>query len=455
MSRGSPWVDDTNAALLTDLYQLTMLQAYFREELVDEAVFSLFVRRMPKNRNFLLACGLEDVLRYLERLRFSEPDLEYLAERDEFSPEFVDWLARLRFKGDVFALPEGTPFFPQEPILEVVAPLPAAQLVETFVMNQVHLQTVLATKAARVVRAAEGRAVVDFGLRRMHGTDAGMKAARAFHIAGTTATSNVLAGRIFGVPVTGTMAHSYIQAHENELTAFRAFVELYPEAVLLVDTYGTLDGVRNVIRLAQEIGDASRIRAIRLDSGDLSELAAASRKLLDAAGLDEIEIFASGGLDEYEIARLVEDGAPITGFGVGMGLGVAADAPSLDIAYKLTSYAGRGRTKLSPDKEIVPGRKQVFRVEVDGSAIRDVIGKVKEVGAGRALLRKVMERGERTEFGSVSLEESRRRAREEIERLPERIRDLPPTSPPYSVWFSEQLDTERSSVTDWVMRKER
>ncbi len=454
MSHGSPWVDDANAALLTDQYQLTMLQAYFNEELVDEAVFSsLFVRRLPEQRNYLLACGLDDVLRYLERLQFAEEDLAYLAGREEFSPEFVAWLARLRFRGDVFALPEGTPFFPQEPILEVVAPLPVAQLIETFVMNQVHLQTVLATKAARVVRAAAGRAVVDFGLRRMHGTDAGLKAARAFHIAGTTATSNVLAGRVYGVPVTGTMAHSYIQAHDSELKAFRAFVDLYPDAVLLVDTYGTLDGVRNVIRLTQELGDASRIRAIRLDSGDLGELANASRALLDAAGLEAVEIFASGGLDEYEISRLLEGGAPITGFGVGMGMGVSADAPSLDIAYKLTSYAGRGRTKLSPEKEIVPGRKQVFRVEVNGSAIRDVIGTVDEVGAGRALLHKVMDRGRRTEHGSVSLEDSRCRAEEEIARLPERIQDLPSTSPPYSVWFSEQLDTERSSVANWVKNR--
>jgi nicotinate phosphoribosyltransferase len=453
MSRGSPWVDDANAALLTDQYQLTMLQAYFSEELVDEAVFSLFVRRLPEKRNYLLACGLEDVLHYLERLRFDQESLDYLASLDEFSQEFVDWLGRLRFKGDVFAMPEGTPFFPQEPILEVVAPLPVAQLVETFVMNQVHLQTVLATKAARVVRAAAGRAVVDFGLRRMHGTDAGMKAARAFHIAGTTATSNVLAGRVYGVPVTGTMAHSYIQAHESELRAFRAFVELYPDAVLLVDTYDSLEGVRNVIRLSKELGDASRIRAIRLDSGDLSELAMKSRALLDSAGLEAVEIFASGGLDEYEITRLVENGAPITGFGVGMGMGVAADAPALDIAYKLTSYAGRGRTKLSPDKEIVPGRKQVFRVEIGESAIRDVIGTADEVGAGRALLHKVMDGGVRTKHGSVRLEESRVRAAEEVSRLPERIQDLAATKPPFSVWFSEQLDTQRSSVTDWVKNR--
>ena len=262
MSHRSPWVDDRNAALLTDQYQLTMLQAYHREELVEDAVFSLFVRRLPPSRNFLLACGLDDALRYLETLRFDRDSLDYLASRNEFSREFVDWLAGLRFTGDVHALPEGTPVFAEEPILEVTAPLPEAQLVETFLMNQIHFQTVVATKAARVVHAAKGRTVVDFGLRRTHGTDAGVKAVRAYCIAGLAATSNVLAGRLYGVPASGTMAHSYIQAHGSELEAFRAFSELYPDTVLLVDTYDTLEGVRNVTALAAELGDAFRVSAI-------------------------------------------------------------------------------------------------------------------------------------------------------------------------------------------------
>ena len=429
-----------------------MLQAYMREELDQEAVFSLFVWGLPENRNYLVAAGLNDVLRYLESVRFDDEALDYLARREEFSEDFLEWLKDFRFTGDVYALPEGTPFFPQEPILEIVAPLPEAQLVETFVMNQIHMQTVLATKAARVVRAAAGRAVVDFGLRRMHGTDAGLKSARVFHIAGLAATSNVLAGRTYGVPVTGTMAHSYIQAHENELGAFRAFVKHYPRGILLVDTYDTLEGVRNVIRLAEELGEDFKVSAIRLDSGDLVELAAASRALLDEAGLSRVQIFASGGLDEYEIAKLVEADAPIIGFGVGTGLGVSRDAPTIDLAYKLTRYAGRGRTKLSPEKEIIPGRKQVFRVEVDESAIRDVVGRAEEVGAGRPLLRKVMDRGTRTEHGRVSLASARATAQDELSRLPERLHSLTTVDPPYSVWFSEQLDTERSSVRSWVSR---
>jgi len=443
-------VTDDNAALLTDLYQLTMLQAYWREGMDDEAVFSLFVRRLPKGRNYLLACGLDSVLRYLETLRFSDDALGFLAEQDEFSADFVRWLADLRFTGDVYAVPEGTPVFANEPILEVVAPLPQAQLVETFGMNQVHHQTVVASKAVRVVEAAQGRAVVDFGLRRMHGTDAGLKAARAFHIAGLTATSNVLAGRIYGIPLSGTMAHSYIQSHDDEMEAFRAFAELYPETVLLVDTYDTLEGVRKVVELARELGEAFRVRAIRLDSGDLAQLARESRKILDDAGLEGVEIFASGGLDELQIADLVAAGAPIDGFGVGTGLGVSKDAPSLDTVYKLTEYAGRGRIKLSAGKRILPGRKQVFRQEEDGTAVHDVLARHDESHPGRPLLEKVMEGGRRLPAGRVELEASRQRAREEISRLPERIRALEDDEERYEVRVSETLQDFFEQVQEKV-----
>ncbi|NIU35139.1 MAG: nicotinate phosphoribosyltransferase, partial [Gemmatimonadetes bacterium] len=363
-----------------------------------------------------------------------------------FSDGFLDWLRDFRFTGEVHAAPEGTPLFADEPLLEVVAPLPEAQLAETFVMNQVHLQTVLASKASRVVHAAEGRSVVDFGLRRMHGTDAGLKAARAFHVAGLAATSNVLAGHVYGVPVTGTMAHSYIQAHDDEMEAFRAFAELYPETILLVDTYDTLEGVRRVVELARELGDEFRIRGVRLDSGDLGELAKQSRKILDEAGLRDVEIFASGGLDEDEIRRLVRAGAPIDGFGVGTGMGVSNDAPALDIAYKLTHYAGKGRLKLSPGKKILPGRKQIFRIEEGGRAVRDVIGRADEELPGRPLLRKVMEGGERLPEARESLDAARERAREERARLPEELRALEPADPPYPVQVSEELRDYQTEV---------
>lgn len=448
---GSPWVDDANAALLTDLYQLTMLQAYWREEMSRPAKFSLFFRRLPPARNYLLACGLEDVLRYLETLRFGAGSLGYLATFDEFTPAFLDWLGELRFTGDVHAVPEGTPLFPNEPILEVVAPLPEAQIIESFVMNQVHHQTVVASKGARVVAAAAGRAVVDFGLRRMHGTDAGVKAARAFHIAGVAATSNVLAGKVYGLPVTGTMAHSYVQAHDVEMEAFRGFAELYPETVLLVDTYDTLEGVEKVIALAGELGEDFQVRAIRLDSGDLAALAREFRRRLDRAGLEGVGIFASGGLDEHRIARLVAEDAPIDGFGVGTGMGVSRDAPDFDIAYKMTSYDGTGRLKLSPGKPILPGRKQVFRREQEGRAIGDVLARASEEPAagGRPLLRPVMNAGERLDAGRVDLEASRERARREIALLPAAVRSLSP-SDPYPVAVSAGLEEYRRRVVEEI-----
>ncbi|MGH7960346.1 MAG: nicotinate phosphoribosyltransferase, partial [Candidatus Binatia bacterium] len=327
----NPWVSDDNVALFTDLYELRMLQAYVEEGMHDEAVFSLFVRRLPQGRNYVLACGLDTVLHYLETLMFTTESLDYLASLGQFSDRFLRWLADCRFTGEVYAMPEGTPVFANEPIMEIVAPLPQAQLVETFVMNQIHLATLLASKAARVVTAAQGRTVVDFGSRRMHGTDAAIKAARAFYIAGVTATSNVLAGKTYEVPVAGTMAHSFIQVYEDEAAAFRAFTRLYPDTVLLVDTYDTLAGVQKVIALAQALGDAFKVRAVRLDSGDLADLAFKARAMLDGAGLQRVEIFASGSLDEKVIARLVAKGAPMNGFGVGTAMGVSADAPDLDI----------------------------------------------------------------------------------------------------------------------------
>jgi len=454
MADGDHWVDDDNVALLTDQYQLTMLQAYWREEMFAPAVFSLFARRLPESRNYLLACGLDDALRFLENLRFTDDALSYLVGFDEFSDEFVGWLADFRFTGDVDAVPEGTPIFAEEPILEVEAPLPEGQLAETFLMNQVHLQTVLASKAARVVEAARGRPVVDFGLRRMHGADAGLRSARAYHVAGLAATSNVLAGRAYGVRVTGTMAHSYVQAHDEEMEAFRSFVDLYPDTILLVDTYDTLNGVRKVVELARELGDDFRVRGVRLDSGDLVELARGSRRILDEGGLEEVEIFASGGLDEYEVDRLLSAGAPIDGFGVGTGMGVSRDAPSLDLAYKLTSYAGRGRLKLSPGKKILPGRKQIFRIEEDGRAAGDVIDRADGGGGagehGRPLLRPVMRGGRRLPAGSEALEAARERARGEIDRLPPRLRGLEPAEPPYPVKVSRALREYQEDVRDEV-----
>jgi len=433
-------------ALLTDLYELTMLQAYFEEQMSDIAVFSLFVRRLPERRNFLLACGLEDVLDFLETLQFDDAALRYLASLGRFSDRFLRYLEQLHFTGDVFAVPEGTPIFPSEPIVEVAAPIAEAQLVEAVVMNHIHLQTVLASKAARVVEAAQGRQVVDFGMRRMHGVETSLKAARAFHIAGVDATSNVAAGQTYGLRVAGTLAHSYIQAHDDEYDAFRAFVRLYPDTVLLVDTYDTLDGVRKLVNLAKELGPEFRVSAVRLDSGNLCELAFDTRRILDDAGLQRVGVFASGGLNEDEIAQLVAAGAPIDGFGVGTDMGVSRDAPALDIAYKLVEYARRGRLKLSPGKAILPGRKQIFRVESNGVADHDILARHDEAAGGRPLLRQVMKNGSRLPEGRVSLGDARECARRELDRLPARIRQIEPAPPPYRVDVSPALKADRDKL---------
>jgi len=439
------WISDETAPLLTDLYELTMLRSYFEEGLEGRAVFSLFVRRLPEARNFLLACGLDDVLHYLERLSFTEAAIHELERLDRFPPGFLDRLSRLRFTGDVWAMPEGTPFFAGEPLLEVCAPLPEAQLVETFLLNTVHLATLIASKAARVALAAAGRQVVDFGLRRAQGADAGLKGARAMYVAGIDATSNVLAGRAYGIPLAGTMAHSFIQTHPDELSAFRAVVRLYPSTILLVDTFDTLQGVENVIRLAKELGVHFQVRGIRLDSGDPLELSKAARTRLDQAGLSKVEIFASSELDEHEIERLVSNGAPIQGFGVGTAMGVSADAPSLDVAYKLVSYEGETRVKLSRGKEVLPGQKQVFRIEDNGVAARDVLACFGEALPGRPLLSPVMRAGRRLS-PPEPLDRVRARARDEIARLPAALRQLSRAEPPYSVEPSAALLKERERV---------
>jgi nicotinate phosphoribosyltransferase len=435
-----------SAALLTDLYELTMLQAYVEEGMEESAVFSLFVRRLPGRRNYLLACGLDDVLRFLEALSFDRESLSYLDSLGQFSERFLSYLEGLRFTGDVYALPEGTPFFANEPVLEVVAPMPQAQLIETLVMNQINLQTVLASKASRVVTAARGRTVVDFGLRRMHGIDAGLKAARAFYIAGVDATSNVAAGQCYGIPVAGTMAHSYIQAHDDEFEAFRSFTRLYPQTVLLVDTYDTLSGVRLVAKLSRDLGPDFKVRAVRLDSGDLGELARRSRQILDVEGLGSVEIFASGSLNEDAIDALLRSGAPIDGFGVGTDMGVASDAPSLDIAYKLVAYAGRGRMKLSTGKPILPGRKQVFRRERDGVSVGDIIAQYDETQDGRGLLVQVMKDGGRLAAGRDDLRTARRRVRDSLDRMPAAIRGLQPADPGYPVEVSGALGRARDEL---------
>ena len=425
-----------------------MAQAYVEEEMSEDAVFSLFVRRLPETRNHLLACGQAGVLEAIEKFRFSQDDLAYLDSLGEFSSRFLDWLADYRFTGDIRAVAEGTPIFADEPIMEVSAPIAEAQILETVIMTKITLQTVLASKAARVVHAAQGRAVVDFGARRMHGIEAAVDGARAYHIAGITSTSNVLAGKIHGLPVSGTMAHSYVQAHEDEERAFEAFARAFPSTTLLVDTYDTLKGVKKAIAVARK----HHIGAIRLDSGDQAELSKRAREMLDEAGLDQIKIFSSSGLDEYEIEALLDAGARIDGFGVGTAMGVAKDAPDLDLVYKLCAYAGRGRLKLSSGKPILPGRKQVYRVMETETATHDILARAEETFKGEALLAPVMEGGRILPAGRTDLDAARAHCAKQLELLPARLRALAPADPPYAVQVSEALERYTEQVKDEVRR---
>lgn len=449
------WITENRTALVTDLYQLTMLQAYWREGLTGEATFDLFVRRLPRNRNYLLFCGLESILDYLENLAFRDEDIDYLATVPQsgsgteplFRDDFLEWLRSFRFTGDVRAMPEGSVFFPGEPVLSVTAPIAEAQLAETFLLNQVTVQTLLASKAARIVRAAHGRTVVDFGMRRAHGTDAAMKGARSFFIAGVESTSNVAAGRAFDIPLTGTMAHSYIEAHANEIDAFEAFQRLYPHTTLLIDTYDTPAGVDRVIDMANTLGDAFQVGALRLDSGDLIALSREVRKRLDAAGLEPIKLFASSSLDERRIAEMIAAGAPIDGFGVGTRMTTSQDSPTLDTVYKLAAYSGSPKMKLSEDKATLPGLKQVWRTTEDnGRFAHDTIGTAEKPLEGNPLLHLVMRDGEKTDVGRDSLEMVRERAAQQLDALPERLHELETTPFAYAVRLSPALRERQAST---------
>ena len=431
----------SHSALFADLYEVTMARAYAAEGMSRTAVFELFFRQLPTSRNYVLAAGLSDVLEFLESFHFDRDDLAYLRSLGLFPDEFLESLSAVRFTGDVFAALEGTIVFPNEPLVQVIAPILEAQLVETFVLNQIHLQSVIASKAARVIAAARGRTVVDFGSRRAHGTDAALKVARASYLAGAAGTSNLLAGRRYGIPVFGTMAHSFVQSFETELAAFEAFARVYPTTTLLVDTYDTLAGVDHVIQLAQRLGERFDVRAVRLDSGELDTLSKATRAKLDAAGLQRVKIFASSGLDEHALAALLANDSPIDGFGVGTALSLAADAPALDMAYKLVEYDGIGRTKLSSGKVIYPGRKQVFREISDGVFAGDTIGRFGEDLPGEPLLVPVMQSGRRLPDDAQGLDAARNRARAQVEALPARLRSLSP-APAYPVHPSERLALE-------------
>ncbi len=420
-----------SSPLLTDLYQLTMLQGYLEHGMTEPAAFEFFVRKLPDSRNFLLTAGLEQALDFLENLRFGPEELDWLRGSGLFKPVLLDYLEKMRFAGDVFAMPEGTVAFPNEPILRVVAPMPQAQLVETRLINLLHFETLVASKAVRSVLAAPGKLLVDFGLRRAHGAEAGLLAARAAYLAGFAGSSTVLAGAMFGVPVYGTMAHSFVQAHDDEAAAFEHFAESFPKsAIMLIDTYDTEAAARKVVEIAPRLAaQGLGVKGVRLDSGDLAEHARRVRRILDQGGLKQAVVFASGNLDEYRVHDLVAGGAPIDGFGVGTSLVTSADASSLDSVYKLMEYAGRPRRKRSEGKATWPGRKQVFRQSGDDGRFRgDVLTVESDASPGEPLLRQVMKSGRRIE-PSPTLTAVRERALAQVAQLPESLRVLERATP--------------------------
>ncbi|MFQ5829463.1 MAG: nicotinate phosphoribosyltransferase [Candidatus Methylomirabilia bacterium] len=439
-----------DAALFTDLYELTMAASYFGEGMDGSATFSLFVRKLPEARPFLIAAGLEDTLNYLASFRFSREAIGYLRSLGHFEGDFLDFLRTLRFTGEVQAVREGTAVFGDEPLLEITAPIIEAQIVETAVLNFCHFQTLLASKAARSVIAARGRPVVDFGLRRTHGIDAGMKAARCAFIAGATMSSNVLAGQHYGIRPTGTMAHSYVTAFPREIDAFRAFARAFPaNTILLIDSYDTVAAAHKAVEMAREMeARGQRLAGVRLDSGDIVTLSKEVRRVLDAAGLDYVRIFVSGGLDEDYVDAFLKEGAPIDAFGVGTRMDVSADVPYLDMAYKLVAYEGRNVLKISTGKTTWAGQKQVYRFrERDGRFRGDLLTLRDEpppVAKAEPLLRTVMTSGRIVE-PHPPLTAVRDYCTAQVAAVPEGLRRLK-NAGTYSVAYSHRLVSLQRSL---------
>jgi len=423
------FVNESNMSLLTDFYELTMCASYFENSRNEAATFDLFIRRLPPNRSYFVFAGLEQVLFFLENIKFHEDQIKYL-KKQKFSPKFLKYLRNFKFSGEVWAIPEGTIVFPHEPLIRITAPIIEAQLVETFILNTVNLQTMLATKASRVVCAAQGRSVIEFGLRRTQGTDAGMKAARCSYIAGANGTSNVLAGMKHGIPVFGTMAHSYVMAFDHEVDAFRNFAKTFPEnSTLLIDTYDDLKGAENAVIIAKEMQKrGQRLNAVRLDSGNLLELSKKVRRILDDNGLQCVKIFASGDLDEYLIEQLLRKGAKIDAFGVGTRMSASVDRPYIDVVYKLSGKVERGvfvpAMKLSKGKITLPGKKQIFRqCDEEGNYRKDIIGLEHEKVRGQRLLVNVMHKGQ-VIYGTPLLDEIKKTTLKNLSMLPNEYKKL-------------------------------
>ncbi len=423
------FVTSQNMGMLTDLYELTMSASYFRQKKNEESTFDLFVRHLPPNRSLLVSAGLEQVLYYLQHLSFGEESIQYLRTLKLFEEDFLSYLRHFRFTGEVWAMEEGQIFFPQEPLIRVTAPLIQAQLVETFLLNTINYQSMVASKTARIILAADGKSVVDFSPRRDHGCDAALKAARASFIAGCVGTSNVLAGQFYSIPVYGTMAHSYVMSYPDELTAFRSFITDFPDnSILLIDTYDTLNGAKIAVTVAKEMEQkGQKLRGVRLDSGDLNFLSRKVREILDSNGFPYVKILASGDLNEWRIAELTRANCPIDFWGVGTQLGTSADAPYLGGVYKLVDRDGRPTIKLSQGKLTLPGKKQVYRcLNSQGQFLKDIIALQDEPIPTRnsfPLLHKVMENGEI--IGNIpSLQNLQKRFYENLSRFPPEVKSI-------------------------------
>jgi len=442
--------------IMTDLYELTMAASYFEQEMFAPATFSLMVREYPPNRSYLVCAGLDPLLDYLESFHFRPDDLEYLEQTSLFPDKFLQFLETLRFTGEVRAIPEGRLAFCDEPLVEITAPVMQAQLVETFVINSINLPTLVATKASRCHYAAGERRLVDFSLRRTHGMDAGLMVARSSFIGGFIGTSNVQAGKIYGLPIYGTMAHSYVESFDREIESFRAFAKSFPDnTVLLIDTYDTLAGARKAVTVAGEMRQAGQsLRAVRLDSGDMVQLSKEVRKIFDDSGFPEVRIFASGGFDEFKIQKILTSGAIIDAFGVGTKMGVSADAPYLNMAYKMVMYNGRPVMKLSSGKVSLAGPKQVFRQrDKKGFFKGDLIGLLEEeVADSESLLETVMKDGKRL-YPQQPLPNIQEVFRDEFSELPETYKDLE-GNPSYPVKITPRLQALQDQVRREISEKE-
>jgi len=451
---------DKKLCLLVDLYELTMAQCYFVYKKDARATFDLFVRELPRNRSYLIAAGLQDILDYIKNLKFSSNDIDYLRSQKIFSENFLSYLAKFKFKGDIWAMPEGEVFFPDEPVIRVTASVIEAQIIESFFLNTVNLQAMIVSKASRVVLAAKKKKVFDFALRRTHGSDAAIKVGRSSYIAGFNGTSNVLTGRLYGIPIVGTMAHSFVMSFKHEMDSFLAYAHTFPgRTILLVDTYNTKKGIENAVTLGLYLKEKKyRLGGIRLDSGDIVCWSKLARKMLDNAGLKYVNIVASGNLDEFKIKDLLKRGARIDSFGVGTNMGTSIDAPSLDVIYKISEITDEEGNflptmKLSRAKVTYPGRKQVFRVkDKKGKFVKDILGLEKENIFGEPLLVKVVDKG-RVIYKDPSLDSIRAFVQKSLKNFPEQLKDIN-AKYKYPVRISRGLAKLRKDLADQLEKRQ-